>query len=180
MLFDEATEYRLVSTLFLRLLALIYFVAFASVFPQISGLVGPEGILPFTEELAYLERETGNERYWTMPTLFWLGAGDWALRGAALAGCVFPLLLFLNRLPRLSLIILFLLYLSLVKAGQLFFNFQWDYLLLENCSILPCSPALQYPTLASILSDRFRHLMRYLEGGMIGGRRLDFASFSET
>jgi hypothetical protein len=73
----------------------------------------------------------GVERYWATPTLFWLDAGDLALRGAALAGCLFSILLFLDRLPRLSLIILFLLYLSLVQAGQLFFNFQWDFLLLE-------------------------------------------------
>ena len=41
-------------------------------------------------------------------------------------------LLFLNIRPRLSLLLLFMLYLSLFHAGQLLMNFQWDYMLLES------------------------------------------------
>ena len=48
-----------------------------------------------------------------------------------MAGVVCGLLLALNVLPRLMLVLLFVLYLSLFQAGQVFMNFQWDYLLLE-------------------------------------------------
>ncbi len=128
---SEATEYRRVSALFLRLLALIYLVAFASIGVQILGLVGSQGILPLSEDLAYWGTQLGPERFWRLPTLFWLNSSDLALQAAPILGCAFAILLFLNRLPRLSLVATFLLYLSLLHAGQVFMNFQWDYLLVE-------------------------------------------------
>jgi len=48
------------------------------------------------------------------------------------AGGVAALLLTLNILTRVVLPLLFVLYLSLVYAGQVFMNFQWDFLLLET------------------------------------------------
>ena len=124
-------EYRLVSALFLRLLALIYLVAFASIGLQIAGLAGPGGILPFGEQLEFVRAQYGARGYWLLPTLFWLDASDLALQAVAVAGCVLSLVLLAGRLVRTSLILLFVCYLSLMHAGQLFMNFQWDYLLLE-------------------------------------------------
>ena len=130
-LFAVAEDQRRVSRLFLRVLALIYFSAFASLALQIEGLAGSHGILPLAGHLDTLHQQLGAAAYWRVPMLFWLWSSDTALLGAALAGCGFSLLLLLDRLPRLSLAILFLLYLSLFHAGQIFMNFQWDYLLLE-------------------------------------------------
>jgi hypothetical protein len=130
-IFSQADEYQRVSWLFLRLLALIYLAAFASIGVQIVGLAGAEGILPFREELQYAAQNMGWERYLRYPTLFWLNSSDMALQALSIAGCVFSLLLFFNLVPRLSLILLFTAYLSLFHAGQIFMNFQWDYLLLE-------------------------------------------------
>jgi hypothetical protein len=127
----EAQDYRIVSVVFLRLLALIYLIAFVSIGVQILGLVGAQGILPIREHLDYLGGAYGPERFWLVPTIFWLNASDWALQAAWMAGCIFALLLLFDRLARLSLVMLFILYLSLTHAGQLFMNFQWDYLLLE-------------------------------------------------
>lgn len=128
----QADDYRLVSGLFLRLLALIYLVAFASLGVQIIGLAGADGILPYTEHLAQVRAQQGALAYIVEPTLFWLNASDAALQGATIAGCLFAVLLFFNLLPRVSLVALFVLYLSLFRAGQIFMNFQWDYLLLES------------------------------------------------
>lgn len=127
----ELAGYRLVAFLFLRLLALIYLTAFASIGVQIPGLAGAEGILPFAEQLQFLLERHGTSAYWLLPNLFWLHAGDGVLQGVAAAGCLFSLLLFFAVWVRLSLIALFVCYLSLFHAGQLFMNFQWDYLLLE-------------------------------------------------
>ena len=124
-------RYTLAGWLFLKLLALIYFAAFLSLAVQIDGLVGPDGILPFGELLDHLRSRQELWVWLNMPTLFWIDSSDAALQGAAIAGCVMSALLFLGVAPRLSLILLFLLYLSLTKAGQLFLNFQWDYLILE-------------------------------------------------
>jgi len=127
----ESENYRLISGLFLRLLALIYLVAFASLVGQIVGLAGADGILPLSDKLNYLETELGTGRFFALPTLFWLDSSDTALQLVTAAGCFFSVLLFLNLFQRASLIFLFVLYLSLLHAGQLFMNFQWDYLLLD-------------------------------------------------
>jgi len=128
---DSTNSYQLVAALFLRLLGLIYLIAFASIGVQIEGLAGSQGILPFSQELVYLESQLGIERYFLVPNLFWLNASDAALTGAAIAGCTVSVLIILDRWTRLCLITAFVLYLSLYSAGQLFLNFQWDGLLLE-------------------------------------------------
>jgi len=128
---DSTNSYQLVTALFLRLLGLVYLIAFASIGVQIEGLAGSQGILPFGQQLLHLEGEMGIERYFLVPNLFWLNASDGALTGAAIAGCGVSALIILNRWSRLCLIAAFVLYLSLYNAGQLFLNFQWDGLLLE-------------------------------------------------
>lgn len=128
---EITSTYRLVGGLFLRLLAAVYLIAFASIGLQIDALAGPNGILPYG---AYLENrlaEEGTWAYWAAPGLFWLSAESWALEGAAILGCVFALLLMAGIWPRASAAAAFLLYLSIVGAGSLFMNFQWDHLLLE-------------------------------------------------
>jgi len=127
--------YRLVSALFLRLLGVIYFIAFASLGVQIDGLIGSQGIHPIAVKLAYIAQHAGVERFVQIPTLFWINASDLALNGAAVLGCVAALLILLNRLTRPALITAFALYLSLLHASQPFLNFQWDSLLLE-CGFL--------------------------------------------
>jgi hypothetical protein len=124
-------SYRLVASLFVRLLGVFYLIAFLSIAVQIEALAGSQGILPFADRLAELSREGGITIYLQVPTLFWLADSDAALFGAAVAGCVFSLLIVVNLMQRLSLATSFALYLSLYHAGQIFMTFQWDGLLLE-------------------------------------------------
>jgi hypothetical protein len=63
--------------------------------------------------------------------VFWFNSSDLALHAVTILGCVVSLLLFFGYRTRISLIILFILYLSLLHAGQIFLLFQWDTLLLE-------------------------------------------------
>jgi hypothetical protein len=92
---------------FLRGLAVIYFIAFASLLPQITGLIGPDGILPAGHSNAFL-------------------------LAIAWAGIACSLLLLAGILPLPAVIALYLLYLSIDTMGQEFFSFQWDALLLET------------------------------------------------
>jgi predicted DCC family thiol-disulfide oxidoreductase YuxK len=135
----------LTNGLFLRLLALVYLAAFASFAVQALGLVGEQGILPLGPFLAAVDASYGVEKYWLLPTLFWLDSSDAAIRWLCGAGCLLSLLLLVNRFPRLCLGGLYLLYLSLYGAGQVFMTFQWDILLLE-CGFLaiflPRNPVL--------------------------------------
>ncbi len=128
---DGENSYRLISALFLRLLAVIYFIAFFSLAPQITGLAGEQGILPLSPWLDYLLNDLGWSAFLYFPMLFWFDQSDLFLQSIAWAGCAVSLLLLFNLWPRIALILLFLFYLSLVTAGQTFMNFQWDELLLE-------------------------------------------------
>jgi hypothetical protein len=127
----EGDGYVVVSRLFLKALALVYLAAFASLAAQIEALAGRGGIYPLVEQLAAFADASWVERLLGYPSLFWFMAGDGALTLAAWAGCGIALVLLLGLLERISLVALFLLYLSLFHAGQVFTNFQWDYLLLE-------------------------------------------------
>src|ERR1700681_4060677 len=68
-----------VEWLFLRLLAAIYLIAFASLAVQITGLIGAHGILPLGGYLTAVSKTLGVRGYWSMPTIFWLAHGDWFL-----------------------------------------------------------------------------------------------------
>jgi len=61
-----------------------------------------------------------------------VAADDGTLLAAAYGGCALAVLLFASWWERPVLVLLYLLYLSLFHAGQIFTNFQWDYLLLET------------------------------------------------
>jgi lipase maturation factor 1 len=118
--------------LLLRLVGAVYFVAFASLAVQITGLVGERGLLPAERFLEWAHSIYGGEAYRQLPTIFWLGASDGALKLAAWGGAVLSLLLILGVAPLATLLVLWALYLSLVVAGQDFLSFQWDALLLET------------------------------------------------
>jgi predicted DCC family thiol-disulfide oxidoreductase YuxK len=125
-------RYDNVSFLFLRLFGLIYFSAFASFGVQALGLIGSHGILPLTEMIDALGHSAGSVRFYVMPMVFWWSAGDVAIQVVCWSGAGLALLLTFNLLPRLSLLLLHVLYLSLLYAGQSFMAYQWDVYLLET------------------------------------------------
>lgn len=124
-------RYHIISWIFLRLLGCIYLAAFASLSVQIRGLIGSEGILPLNTYLYQLKDQLGQDAYWRVPTLFWFHLNDGFLDFICLAGVLLSLFVIFNILQRTSLLLLYLLYLSLYYAGQTFMTFQWDMLLLE-------------------------------------------------
>ena len=118
--------------LFLRLLGVIYLVAFVSLAVQITGLVGEHGILPVGEFLARARNAYGNWAYIHWPTLVWISQRDAFLYFLAWGGAVVSLLLVAGVVPLISAALLWFLYLSASIAGQIFLGFQWDTLLLET------------------------------------------------
>ena len=74
----------------------------------------------------------GVSRYWFMPSVFWLDHSDSALRLVCWAGVLLSIVLILGFVERITLVCLFMLYLSLTSAGQDFLSFQWDLLLVET------------------------------------------------
>lgn len=118
--------------LFLRLLAVIHFIAFASFWTQLAGLVGPHGLLPATPFFQAVHNQLGSAAFGQLPSLCWIFGADGFLNVLCAAGLALSVLLFAGVAPALCLALLWACYLSLVGAGQVFLNFQWDSLLLET------------------------------------------------
>jgi lipase maturation factor 1 len=129
---DRHNRFTIGAFLFLRLLALVHLIAFTSFWVQWRGLVGPHGIVPASRYFTAAHEQLGPRAYLELPSLcWWFGTGRFldVLCGVALA---LSLLLFAGIAPAACLILLWIAYLSLNCAGQIFFNFQWDALLLET------------------------------------------------
>jgi len=116
---------------FLRALGTIYLIAFVSLWVQVDGLVGSDGMSPANQFLPAVRAQIGPDAYSLLPTLCWFGQSNAFLHFLCGSGVLFSLLLIFGIAPAISLVALFVLYLSLTIAGQIFFNFQWDVLLLE-------------------------------------------------
>src|SRR6266568_3032988 len=117
---------------FLRALGLTYLVAFASLWVQVDGLVGSNGVSPLNQFLPAVYERFGRSAYSLLPTLCWLDSSNGFLHFLCGGGVVLSLLLILGIAPALLLVVLFVFYLSLAVGGQVFLNFQWDVLLLET------------------------------------------------
>jgi lipase maturation factor 1 len=117
--------------LFLRSLGAIYLIAFVSLWLQVDGLIGEQGILPIGQHLQLARAQLGSSAFFLLPTLCWLNSSDAFLHCLCGAGAILSVLLMAGLVPTLSLFLLFVLYLSVTIAGQTFLSFQWDILLLE-------------------------------------------------
>ena len=132
LLSTDPPRFTLSRGVFLRLLGFVYFVAFASLAPQLAALVGSDGLLPAA---GYLERAHdlwGREAYVQLPTLLWLWPGDALLAMLCWLGIVLSVAAMAGAAPIAVFLSLWAVYLSLTVAGQDFLFFQWDLLLLET------------------------------------------------
>jgi len=129
----EIPTHFLVRWTFLRALALIYLIAFVSLWVQVSGLLGSDGIAPARMTMENVSGQvSGLEGFHVFPTLCWFNATDASLQLQCAAGTVLALLLLIGFAPVLCLFLLWLIYLSLCTIGREFLSFQWDILLLET------------------------------------------------
>jgi predicted DCC family thiol-disulfide oxidoreductase YuxK len=132
----EPPSYFLVRWLFLRSLGLIYLAAFVSLWMQIPGLIGHEGIQPAQLLMESMRRgadaqNIGLDRYRLAPTLCWLNANDGFVKFQCAVGTALAIALTIGFAPAACLFLLWIIYLSLSTVCGLFLGFQWDILLLE-------------------------------------------------
>lgn len=127
---EDATYWH-TRALFLRGLGFIYAVAFFSLFRQLDGLLGSRGLLPIAWFLDDVRNALGAAGYIRLPTLFFLSSGDAALKGACLLGFALSLVAVAGRANALVFGGLWLLYMSFVHAGQIFYGYGWELLTLE-------------------------------------------------
>jgi hypothetical protein len=127
---ESSSTYALSSWLFLRLLALIYLVAFVSLAVQVRGLIGRHGMLP-ARTLRVAGFRQALRAYARVPTLCRWNASDAFLLAQCWGGAVLALALFAGVAPLPVLLTLWILYVSLTNACGIFLGYQWDALLAE-------------------------------------------------
>lgn len=127
----HAPDYWLARWAFQELLAVTYLVAFVSAWNQFPALAGEHGLMPAPRFLAAV-------RFRRAPTIFHAHYCDRCARAAALAGIALASAAILRLTDRVPLpvamavwALLWFLYMSFVHAGQTFFGFVWESLLLE-------------------------------------------------
>src|SRR5205085_9562346 len=105
----EAPTHFLVRSVFLRGLGLIYLFAFVSLWVQIIGLAGSNGIVPAKltmEAVSHQTADLGWQRYHVFPTLCWFSASDSCLNLQCAAGVLLSMLLLIGVAPALCLFLL--------------------------------------------------------------------------
>ena len=120
--------------IFLRALGVIWLIAFVSLWTQIDGLVGSNGILPATRLMNQAEAgldHNGFGMYWLLPTLCWFNSSDAMLHFLCWGGVVLSLLVIAGVATAPALFGCWLFYLSLSVVCDVFLGYQWDALLLE-------------------------------------------------
>jgi hypothetical protein len=105
----------LVWGVFTRLIGVVYFIAFASLWGEITTLVGQRGILPVGVRLAAIRRDFSVPgRYLRFPTLLWFGHSDAALRGLLATGMLAALVvIFGGSASFVALLVAYVAFLSL-------------------------------------------------------------------
>ena len=125
-------SYSIAIHLFIKLLGVIYLIAYIPFLFQIRGLLGKEGIRPIGSYLQAIKARFGARRFYYVPTLFWLNSSDTALFALLWSGIALGSFLILGIFPAaLILLLLYLVHLSLTSAGQEFLGFGWETVLME-------------------------------------------------
>lgn len=118
-------------SILIRGLGVIFLIAFGTYWWQSELLYGLDGILPVGDYMKSLHDYFGGRNFRQYPTLSWWNTSSGFLQVQCAIGMLAAIFVILGRLPWLAILICWFLYLSIISAGQIFYYFQWDILLLE-------------------------------------------------
>ena len=147
-------SYWLTRFVILRVLGLIYLVAFLVAANQILPLIGADGLLPVGNFLAEVRVRFGGSfgGFLRLPSLFWINSSDSALIVTAWIGVVLSSVVVCGYANGILLGLLWILYMSFVHVGQEWYGYGWEMQLLETgflaiflCPLLDGRPFPQRP-----------------------------------
>ncbi len=126
--------YWLTRFVILRLLGLVYLVAFLAAANQLVPLIGHDGLLPADLWLRNLADHFGSRSagFFNVPSVFWWGISDGGLLVVAWIGAGLSLAVLLGYANSIVLLLLWVLYTSIVNVGQLWYSYGWEIQLLET------------------------------------------------
>lgn len=138
----------------LRLLGVIYAVAFLVAINQIIPLIGSEGLLPLPYYLKYISSTLGSDGagFIRLPSIFWFWNTDTALITFSWIGFLLSCVVVAGFANVPLLTILWMLYMSFVHIGQEWYGYGWEIQLLETgflaiflCPLLDMRPFPKHP-----------------------------------
>ncbi|HUJ57217.1 MAG TPA: lipase maturation factor family protein [Kofleriaceae bacterium] len=166
-------RYTLARFAILRLLGVVYVFAFLGIVYQGPALLGSHGLTPVG---AYVDRlHAAGLSFWDVPSVFMWSSSDHALALWAYLGLALSVCLALGYANAPSLLVLWFLYGSYERVGQLWFGFGWEMQLLETTVLAaaiahPWDPrplAPRPPPTASIVLMRWLVFRIMLGAGLI-------------
>jgi hypothetical protein len=172
----DGSSFLLVRTLVLRLLGLVYFVAFVSAMQQAPALVGDRGLLPARLYLHDVVLVTGSrfEAFVQLPSVFWLSTSDTMIASVCAIGAALALAVMLGVTNAGVMLVLWLVQLSLHSIGQVFWGYGWEIQLLETgmlgamlCPMRTWRPFASAPPTSTIWLLRWLVVRIMLGAGLI-------------
>jgi len=146
----SAASYWLTRFVLLRLLGLVYAVAFLVAANQNLPLIGEHGLTPAGLYLDRVRDATGSTYagFLALPSLFWFSHADAVLSAAAWLGFALACIVLAGFANAILLAVLWVLYLSFVHVGQGdWYGYGWEFQLLETgflaiflCPLLDARP----------------------------------------
>jgi hypothetical protein len=150
----NAPSYWLTRFVILRLLGLIYAIAFLVAINQILPLIGSDGLTPVEPYLDRVSAYYGSEGagFMKLPSLFWVSHSDTALLTVAWTGFALSALMAVGYANALTIFLIWFLYMSFVHVGQEWYSYGWEYQLGETgflaiflCPLLDMRPFPKRP-----------------------------------
>lgn len=146
--------YWLTRFMILRLLGIIYAVAFLVAINEIVPLIGSDGLTPVGIFLKQVSKSLGSSGagFVRLPSIFWWFHSDQSLLIAAWIGFALSLVVVAGYANVLLLTVLWFLYMSFVHVGQEWYGYGWEIQLTETgflaiflCPLLDMRPFPKYP-----------------------------------
>lgn len=151
---DTVPSYWLTRFVILRLLGLVYAVAFLVAINQIIPLIGTHGLLPLDIYFRQIGNALGSTGmgFVRLPSIFWLWHSDTALLTFAWLGFILSLVVVAGYANAPLMGLLWFLYMSFVHAGQDWYGYGWEIQLTETgflaiflCPLLDMRPFPKLP-----------------------------------
>lgn len=151
---ERDSSYWLTRFVILRVLGVLYAVAFLVAANQILPLIGSNGLLPVGDYLARVSEALGGTSagFRRLPSVFWINHSDAALVVGAWIGVAVSCVVVAGYANAIMLGFLWALYMSFVHIGQEWYGYGWEVQLLETgflaiflCPLLDARPFPKRP-----------------------------------
>ncbi len=131
--FNSTQSYWLTRFVILRLLGIIYAIAFLVAINQIISLIGEDGLLPIGNAVEMIRKAIGSaEGFIHLPSIFWFNHSDGMLLFIAWLGFILSCIVAAGYANAIMLFVLWFLYMSFVHLGQDWYSYGWEIQLLET------------------------------------------------